>query len=66
MSNIAQPVIRAVALPTSKETNWFVANWGLLAATAALVVILLLPTPAGLPVAAIICSPFSPSLSSSG
>src|SRR6185437_5023277 len=51
MSNIAQPVIRAVALPTSKETNWFVANWGLLAAFAALVAILLLPVPADLPVA---------------
>ncbi len=51
MSNIAQPVIRAVALPTPKETNWFVANWGLLAAFAALVAILLLPVPADLPVA---------------
>ncbi len=37
--------------PASKETNWFVSNWGLLAAATALVVILLLPTPANLPVA---------------
>jgi sodium-dependent dicarboxylate transporter 2/3/5 len=37
--------------PASKETNWFASNWGLLAATAALVVVLLLPTPPALPVA---------------
>lgn len=33
------------------QTNWFASNWGLLAAVAALVAILLLPTPADLPVA---------------
>jgi anion transporter len=51
MSSIAQPAVRPAAQPTPKETNWFVANWGLLAAFAALIVILLLPTPAALPVA---------------
>jgi solute carrier family 13 (sodium-dependent dicarboxylate transporter), member 2/3/5 len=51
----AQPALRAVAQPASKEAkkedNWFMANWGLLAAVAALIFVLLLPTPAGLPVA---------------
>ena len=37
---------RAVAGP-----GWFMKNWGLIAAVAVLVVILLLPTPAGLPLA---------------
>lgn len=51
MSSIAQPTVRPAAQPTPKETNWFVANWGLLAAVAVLIVILLLPTPEKLPVA---------------
>lgn len=51
MSSIAQPVVREVPKPTPKETNWFASNWGLFAAVAALVAVLLLPTPAGLPVA---------------
>jgi len=51
MSSIAQPVVREIPKPAPKETNWFVANWGLFAAVAALIVVLLLPTPAGLPVA---------------
>ena len=51
MSTLTQSTPRAVAQPSVKESNWFAANWGLLAAVAALVVILLLPTPAGLPVA---------------
>jgi sodium-dependent dicarboxylate transporter 2/3/5 len=51
MSIAAQPSIRAAAQPSPKETNWFVSNWGLLAATAALIAILMLPTPANLPVA---------------
>ena len=55
MSTAAQTALQAVSQPTlkeaKKETNWFAANWGLLAAVAALIVILLLPTPAGLPVA---------------
>jgi sodium-dependent dicarboxylate transporter 2/3/5 len=51
MSTAAQSTVRAVPQLTPKETNWFASNWGLLAAVAALVVILLLPTPAGLPVA---------------
>ena len=37
--------------PRSKEVNWLASNWGLLAAVAALIVILMLPTPANLPVA---------------
>src|SRR5665647_3651636 len=51
MSVAAQPTARVVAQPVEKEKGWFAANWGLLAAVAALIVILLLPTPAGLPVA---------------
>ena len=51
MSLAAQPTARVIAQPTLQEKSWFAANWGLLAATAALIVILLLPTPAGLPVA---------------
>lgn len=51
MTIAAQPAISAVAQPAEKEKGWFASNWGLLAATAALVAILLLPTPAGLPVA---------------
>ena len=35
----------------AKRPNWIAANWGLLLAIAALVAVLLLPTPAGLPVA---------------
>ena len=45
-----QPFARPLQ-PSAKESNWFSSNWGLFAAVAALVVILLLPTPAGLPVA---------------
>ena len=51
MSTAAQPTPRVVAQPSPKETNWLASNWGLLAAVAALIFILLLPTPAGLPVA---------------
>lgn len=51
MSIAAQPSIRPAAQAQPKEKGWFASNWGLLAAIAALVVILLLPTPAGLPVA---------------
>ena len=51
MSSAAQSTVRPVVQPSPKETNWFASNWGLLAAVAALVVVLLLPTPAGLPVA---------------
>ena len=46
MANVTQ------ALPAPvKTSSWLRANWGVLAAVAALVVILLLPTPANLPVA---------------
>ena len=51
MSLAAQPSARAVAQPTPHEKNWFAANWGLFAGALALIVILMLPTPAGLPVA---------------
>ena len=51
MSSAAQSTVRPVVQPSRKDTNWFASNWGLLAAVAALVVVLLLPTPAGLPVA---------------
>lgn len=51
MSSTAQPAVRVVPQPSEKEKSWLASNWGLLAATTALVVILLLPTPTGLPVA---------------
>ena len=51
MSTLTQSTVRAAPEPSVKESNWFASNWGLFAAIAALVVILLLPTPAGLPVA---------------
>ena len=50
MSNVAQPAPGAAGAVV-KPGNWFASNWGLLAATAALIAILLLPTPANLPVA---------------
>ena len=40
-----------VAIVVDKQRNWLSKNWGLLAAIVALVAILLLPTPAALPVA---------------
>ncbi len=51
MATAAQSTVRAVAPPSSTEKGWLASNWGLLAAVAALVAVLLLPTPAGLPVA---------------
>ena len=51
MSTLTQSTVRPAVKPSAKESNWFASNWGLLAAVAALVVVLLLPTPAGLPVA---------------
>src|ERR1017187_4852405 len=51
MSTLAQSTVRTATPPSVKESNWFASNWGLLVAVAALVVILLLPTPAELPVA---------------
>jgi anion transporter len=41
----------AGSLAAAKRPSWIADNWGLLAAIAALIAILLLPTPAGLPVA---------------
>ena len=50
-----QPALQVVATPATSsskaERSWLASNWGLLAAIAALVVVLMLPTPAGLPVA---------------
>ena len=50
MSTVAQPAPGAAGTIV-KPGNWFASNWGLLAAIAALIVVLLLPTPAALPVA---------------
>jgi solute carrier family 13 (sodium-dependent dicarboxylate transporter), member 2/3/5 len=51
MSATDRPMTILAANRAPQATNWFATNWGLLAAVAALVVILLLPTPDGLPVA---------------
>src|SRR5664280_2918389 len=51
MSTLAQSTVRTATQTSEKKKGWLASNWGLLAAGAALVVILLLPTPAGLPVA---------------
>jgi anion transporter len=51
MSTLAQSTVRTATQPSEKNKGWLASNWGLLAAVAALVVILLLPTPEGLPVA---------------
>ena len=51
VSTLTQSTVHPAAAAAPRKANWFVANWGLLAGVAALVVILLLPTPLGLPVA---------------
>src|SRR5664280_803796 len=51
MSTLAQSTVRTATQTSEKKKGWLASNWGLLAAGAALVVILLLPTPAGLPIA---------------
>ena len=51
MSLAAQSSLRPAAAAAPKERNWIASNWGLLAAIVALVIIVMLPTPAGLPVA---------------
>jgi solute carrier family 13 (sodium-dependent dicarboxylate transporter), member 2/3/5 len=49
---VADPTTAAgMARASVKQPGWLASNWGLLAATAVLVAIMLLPTPAGLPVA---------------
>ena len=40
-----------IPVPTPAQPTWLRSNWGLLAAIAVLIVVVLLPTPAGLPVA---------------
>ncbi len=47
---MTQPAPTGIAAPAATP-NWLAANWGLLLAIAALVAVLLMPTPAGLPVA---------------
>jgi len=50
--SVAEQVPAADARPaTERKPSWIVANWGLLLAIAALVTVLLLPTPTDLPVA---------------
>ena len=56
----------AGSLASVKRPSWTAGNWGLLAAIAVLIAILLLPNPAGLPVAATACSQSSASRSSYG
>jgi solute carrier family 13 (sodium-dependent dicarboxylate transporter), member 2/3/5 len=51
MSIAVQPEAQVVAPLKEMEKGWLASNWGLLVAIAALVFILLLPTPADLPVA---------------
>ena len=51
MSVAAQPSLRPATAAPPKERSWIASNWGLIAAVAALIVVLLLPTPAGLPIA---------------
>ncbi|KAB2912362.1 MAG: DASS family sodium-coupled anion symporter [Hyphomicrobiaceae bacterium] len=51
MQAARQASARAIAVPAERPSYWTAANWGLLLAVAALVAIMLLPTPAGLPVA---------------
>jgi sodium-dependent dicarboxylate transporter 2/3/5 len=51
MSTLTQSTVHPATAATPRKANWFVANWGLLAGIAALVVTLLLPTPLALPVA---------------
>ena len=49
--SVAHPVEPSSILGPSLKDNWVTRHWGLLLAVAALVAIMLLPTPAGLPVA---------------
>jgi len=50
--SIAQPATGAgLAGPAARQPSWIVANWGLLLAVAAMIGVLLLPTPEALPVA---------------
>lgn len=49
-----QPAVQSATAPAAggaKTSNWFASNWGLIAAVVAMIVVLLLPTPTGLPVA---------------
>jgi anion transporter len=51
MSIAERAPVGGLAQPVVSKPSWIAANWGLLLALAALVAVLLLPTPAGLPVA---------------
>lgn len=48
MSHVAQSELKS---PPAAAPSWFRAHWGIVAAVLALIAILLLPTPAGLPIA---------------
>ena len=48
---ISQQPSTAAISAASDRPSWIATNWGLLLAVTALVVVLLLPTPAGLPIA---------------
>ena len=51
MSLAAPSSVSPAASAAPKEKSWIASNWGLLAAIAALIIIVMLPTPAALPVA---------------
>ncbi len=51
MSTTEHAPAQSLSQAPAKQPSWIAKNWGLLAAIAALIAILLLPTPAGLPVA---------------
>ena len=51
MSFAAQQSVHPNLQVAPKQKTWLASNWGLLAAIAALIIILLLPTPADLPIA---------------
>src|SRR5690242_8077114 len=49
--SFAQPATNVSVKPIAEQKSWLASNWGLVAAIAVLIAILLLPTPAGLPIA---------------
>jgi anion transporter len=51
MSVVERTPAGTVAQPSTKQSAWIIGNWGLLLAIAALVGVLLIPTPEGLPLA---------------
>ena len=53
---IAEP--SATNAAPARPRSWFASNWGLILAIAALVAVLMVPTPAGLPVGVQIIGPY--------